>query len=257
MTQISNFPPVTISNSESRILSSSIVEQDNHIHVSFPLGYAKSDASYPVVYVLDGDFFFELVTGTIRFLKGQRIPESLIVGICYGTQLEDEGNQRTRDYTPSVEEEYPGSGGAANFLRFMREELIPFIDSNYRTDSSDRTIVGGSFSGLFTLYALLHSPETFQRYVALSPSLRWSKRLMFDCEKEFAARRSTLPAKLFLSVGELESLERMLAPVKDFASILERRNYQGLDVTLNIIEGETHLSAQVNALLKGMRAVHP
>ena len=79
---------------------------------------------------------------------------------------------------------------------------------------------------------------------------------MFEYEKEFAAHRSTLPAKLFLSVGELESPERMLTPVKDFASVLSHRNYQGLDMTLSIIEGEMHLSAQMAALLKGLKAVH-
>ena len=67
-----------------------------------------------------------------------------------------------------------GGGGAEKFLGFIRDELIPFVDSNYHTDPGDRTLVGDSLSGLFSLYALSQCPETFNRYIAGSPALGWT-----------------------------------------------------------------------------------
>jgi len=63
--------------------------------------------------------------------------------------------------------EWPLAGGADNFKKFMQEELVPFIDSNYRTVKNDRTIAGLSFGGLFAAYVLFAEPSLFQRYILI------------------------------------------------------------------------------------------
>ena len=79
-----------------------------------------------------------------------------------------------------------GSGGAAGFLRFLRQELIPSIDAEFRTNEGDRTLYGHSFGGLFAIHALLNGEETFQRFITGSPSLWWDDEVTFQHEEAYA-----------------------------------------------------------------------
>ena len=153
------------------------------------MNYAESDEKYPVLYVLDADMLFGWVTALVREAASLRAvgyptagfvpPNLIVVGIGYPMTVRRQPklafSLRTRDQTPTKnpwDKEWGGiSGGAKNFLRFIRDELMPCINSNYRTDPTDSTIVGHSLGGLFALYVLFHEPDTFRRYVASSPSL--------------------------------------------------------------------------------------
>ena len=79
------------------------------------------------------------------------------------------------------------NGGAANFLRFIREELQPFIDKEYPTIPSDRGYFGDSLGGLFGLYALFNEPETFNRYIIGSPSIWWDEKAIVKQAEKFIA----------------------------------------------------------------------
>ena len=164
---------------------------------------------------------------------------------------------RLQDLTPTQTE--AGTGKAEEFLRFIQKDLIPYVDANYRTEPTDRTIVGQSLAGLFSLYALFHAPETFNRYVVSSPSLWWDNRVAFEYEEEFAREHSELPVKLFLSVGELEEQEwpgiGMVSNVQDLHKKLEDRNYAGLEMHMVLLEDETHSSVFPSAFTKGLKTV--
>lgn len=93
---------------------------------------------------------------------------------------------RTRDLTPSHAmlgtggKPVPGfatSGGGLNFLTFMRTELVPRIDSAYRTEPY-RILVGHSFGGITAINALYTMPTVFNAYVAIDPSFWWDGRLL-------------------------------------------------------------------------------
>jgi predicted alpha/beta superfamily hydrolase len=242
---------VMIPGTELRTLYSSVTSKDYTIYVALPAGYSSSGDTYPVVYLLDGDMWFGLTTGMVPILAFEgSLPELIIVGIGYGTHDIDEWFElRERDL----------SSGAGEFLRFIQEELMPYIDSNYRTDPTDRTIVGHSLGGLFTVYALFHAPETFDRYIAASPALWWDDRVAFDYEENFARDHSELPVRLFLSVGELEEEQfpgaRMVSNLEEFHANLESRNYDGLEIEMVIMEDETHGSVISGAFSRGFRVV--
>ena len=169
---VASVAEVTIPGTEVRTLHSSVTDKDYTLYVALPASYSSSSDAYPVVYLLDGDMWFGLTTGianvlgipTLLGLEG--LPELIIVGIGYATHdvLEWFG-VREGDLSPAV--------GAGEFLSFIQQELTPYIDSNYRTDPTDRTMLGHSLGGLFSLYALFHAPETFNRYIAVSPSIYW------------------------------------------------------------------------------------
>ena len=65
---------------------------------------------------------------------------------------------------------YPEGGGADSFLAFFTEEIIPYVDENFRT-TKERILYGRSDSGLFTIYALLERPDAFSAYISSSPTV--------------------------------------------------------------------------------------
>jgi len=143
-----------------------------------------------------------------------------------------------------------GSGDAPKFLKFLKAELVPFIESNYRTDSSHRLLQGSSFGGLFTLYALFSDPAFFSGYIAASPAVPFAERDMFSREAEYARAHKELPAKLYLAVG---GAEQLTDPVKEFMQILSSRKYKGLRLEMRVIDGERHAGNKPETFNRGLR----
>ena len=136
-----------------------VTGQEYVIHIMLPSKYERSNKRYPVLYLQDSQWDFPLVTA----LSGQQyfdgfIPEIIIVGITWGDVNPNPDSLRARDYTPTREPRSPQSGGAGKYLSFIKSELIPFVEENYKTDRNDRILMGCSLGGLFTLYALFAEP---------------------------------------------------------------------------------------------------
>lgn len=228
---------VIIPRTETIRLHSSAGDRDYNIYISLPDAYSFSPVAYPVVYLLDGDITFIWATEYSRWLSsGDVLPEMIIVGI-------DNSSRRSRDLLPEYE-------GVGKFLTFIQEELIPYVDDNYRTKPTDRTLAGVSDGGLFTLYALFHSSETFNRYIVTTPALSRDD-LIFKYEGEFASNHSELPVKLFLSIGGRENTIHL----KELFERLEGRNYDGLDMNMVIIEDQGHVTTIIQGFIDGLRAV--
>jgi predicted alpha/beta superfamily hydrolase len=260
---VARYPRATIPGTEVRHVHSDIVGEDFEISVTLPLDYTPSDAKYPVLYLTDADMWFAGATQIIRFMQvREELPQMILVGIGYGTEDPREWRTtRRRDLTPTQvsDDELGVSGGAAAFLRFIREELMPLVNENYRT-SSDNTLAGGSLGGLFALYALFHAPDTFQRYIIVSPSIWWGDRVTLEYEAGYAADHSDLPAMVFMSVGGLEeppgSESQMISNMKELAERLRRRNYPSLHLETIVFDAETHVSVIAAATSRGLRVIY-
>src|SRR5690348_15093389 len=139
-------PRTTIYGTEERTLVSTIVGQEYHLSIALPESYATSNQPYPVVYVLDGDLLFGMATALTPFTHWfTGVPEVIIVGISYAmTNIDQWVELRERDFKiPEVRDAPPNS--AANlFLDALTQEMIPFIEANYRTNPSDRCLYGYS-----------------------------------------------------------------------------------------------------------------
>lgn len=259
-------PPVTLPGTEVRLLHSSNVNQEYKLFVSFPSGYDGSEDRYPVLYVTDANWLFS----SFLHLHGLPIPPMIIVGIGYPTDDSAEIFRiRARDFLPTkneederiIKEEYKmsiESGGGHQFLSFIRDELFPFINDQYRTKSDDRALFGWSYGGAFGLYTLFNKPDTFNRYILSAPDLGWDNELCFQYEQQYAAKQSDLPVKLFFGVGSLDEgviTDRNVSTLFRFHAILKSRNYERLDMSLKIFEGETHSSGVVPTVSWGLRAV--
>jgi predicted alpha/beta superfamily hydrolase len=264
------FPRVTIPNSEVRILPSSHVHQDFQILVALPHGYADTGRAFPVLYLLDANLNFGTVTETVRLLSVfQQLPEMIVAGIGYPVDgIFETSRFRTRDLTPTEVEgwderardlpavpEAAGSGGAPAFLRFLREELVPFINASYRADGGDQALFGHSFGGLFALFVLFHEPGTLNRYIISSPAIWWDEGVIFSHEATCAATNSDLPARVFMSAGSLEGAPDAGSLMMRLANTLQGRNYAGLELTTHVFEEETHLSVVPATISRGLRVV--
>jgi len=245
---------VTIPDTEVRQLKSSATGRNYDIYVSLPSEYAQNPKTkYPILYLLDGQWDFKLLHSIYGGLHYDGfVPEMIIVGITYSGANPDYNSLRAMDYTPVKDTSIPGSGDAPKFLTFLKEELMPFIETSYPVDASRRILMGSSFGGTFTLYAMLSEPELFSGYVAASPAVVYGGRFAFKQEAEYASKRQDLPVRLFLSVGELEDLEQ---PVQAFMQVISERSYTGLKMETLTISGERHSSNKPEAYNRGLRFV--
>ena len=270
-------PEVTLFSTEKRILHSKIINDDFEIYVSLPYKYSNTDTTYPVLFCLDANVKFGLISNVVNNLGTltRELPEIIVVGIAYPIKgLEDWVINRNRDMTPTSVPEHEKywvdrlskatgrddivvkSGEADKFIAFIHKELIPFIESEYRVSSRDRALHGTSLGGLFTLYALFQHPETFQRYFAGSPSIDWDEAYMYNLEKNFGKSHNDLSARLFMCVGGLES-EKYINNMNKMADLLlDSQNYPNLEVEIIIFENETHGSTVSASIARGLKMLY-
>lgn len=256
-------PPVVLPNTEQRTFESSSNGIDYKLYVALPAGYDTSQVSYPVVYLLDADYSFAISRNIVEHLADRGdLPHAISVGIAYAGPRRYRLN-RTRDYTPTRvatggygPQYQAASGGGPPFRRFIREELIPFIEGEYRA-SDTRVLVGHSYGGLFGAWMLLNERDLFDGYVIVSPSLWYDDKYLFDLERRHAELGKDLPARVYLTVGSRErnGAHDMVGDLSRFAQSLEERGYPGLRLRWDIGEDETHNSIFPGALSDGLRFV--
>jgi uncharacterized protein len=237
-------------NTTIEFITSEIVADSFFILVSVPDGYYSNDKRYPVIYVLDGDIAFGMAASIVRYLQiGENIPEFIVVGIGYGSLTKSAAKNRLRDYRPTE------TGGAENFLKFLNEELIPSIDSKYRTILGERTINGYSIGGLFGLYTLFTKPETFNSYIIGSPNLSWDNYSIYSFEENSIEKIGDKKIKIFISIGSEESEERYFNPVDSLVTKIQQRNYTGVELEAKVFDGSTHLMGPPESLTHGLISV--
>ncbi len=167
--------------SHSLQIESETLNETRDIFVHLPEGYEDADRRYPVLYVLDGESIFTFAVGAVEFLSTSRMPEMIVVGIP--------NSNRERDQWVSLEPD----GGYIKFVDFLESELIPYINTHYRTQSFQ--IFYGFCSGSSTcLWILLTRPEMFKGYIAAGTGF---DQTWYDLAKEKFGKRSSLKKSLF------------------------------------------------------------
>lgn len=261
---ITSLPRATLLFSEARSFPSSIMGVTYQISTWFPPNYPEANRRYPVIYLLDGESSLGLVSGiAFGLIWDQVIPDCLIVGVGHDVDTMEEWWQaRAVDLNPPENPEVAApewmrpfkNRRAPDFLRFLKNELIPFIESTYQADPADRCLAGYSWGGQFSIYALFHEPELFQRYFIGSGI--WEHMLpdYLAYEEQLARQRKSLPVRAFFSVGSLEDDQAPYFP--QFIEALKRRNYDDFCLESLVIEGAGHGSGGAVAYIQGLRALY-
>jgi len=241
-------------------LDSAILHEKRTIQIALPRSYADSHGytRYPVLYLLDGQMFFEAVTGDVRYLSSDaspHIPEMIVVGIP--------SEQRVRDSSPTHslkgplgkdDPVYEVSGGADQFLRFLTEELAPCIDRTYST-SGYRVLAGYSFTGLAVVHVVFTRPQAFNGYLAIDPSWWWDDYLLEKEASEFIASAKVERRELFVTTTTNNPPEQYLPKLRyvdTLSAMLSARAVHGLHFGMKIYDDETHHSLTLRSVRDGL-----
>jgi predicted alpha/beta superfamily hydrolase len=236
-------------------LKSAVLGEERTILVRTPTGYDASKTRYPVLYMTDGDAHIGHTSATVEFLaRNGRMSELIVVGIT--------NTDRTRDLTPTHvattaaslggAAQFPTSGGADKFLKFIETELIPDIEKRYRTQPY-RILAGHSFGGLFAVHAMLSRPELFNSYIAVSPSLQWDDELEVKKATEFFKDRKEFNATLFVSLGNEPG--DIGEGFDAFRRLLNNTKVKGFEWQAEKMEDEDHGSVVLRSHYAGLRKV--
>jgi predicted alpha/beta superfamily hydrolase len=187
------------SSKKSLRIESEILEECRKILFRLPQDYKGSDISYPVLYHLDaakrishfGPSFYT-IADRVEAMASEGIPQMIVIGIP--------NTNRDRDMIPAETEYHPQGGGTGDFLAFITQELIPFVDKKFRT-SKERVLYGRSDSGLFALYALLENPRAFSAVISASPTVGLFPLLIRTRTREMFDEHPHLTNKLYISYG--------------------------------------------------------
>lgn len=244
------------------------------LFVSLPASYADNPQKhYPVVYVTDADYGFAMLRSIGRRMNnaGPRVEEFILVGLSYGTG-EDPIASRRRDYTPTPRgpSEAPADalhGESLKYRDYIQSAVFPFVEQRYRTMPDRRVFVGHSYGGLLGAQILLTRPDMFSRYLLGSPSFWFDKGYLLKQAPALLDGRPNLKAKVFMYVGEFEALRKgdrrymqevdMVADNAAFSAMLRARQYPGLELSDEVLEGEDHLSVAPQGFTHGLLDLLP
>jgi predicted alpha/beta superfamily hydrolase len=235
---------------ESLELVSKTMQETRRINVYLPDGYQQDQSkTYPVIYMPDGgiaeDFLHIAGLMQVSIANGTMRP-FILVGI--------ENTVRRRDLTGPSDSDLdkkaiPNLGGADLYRHFLTKELIPEIEQRYRT-TQERALVGESLAGLFTIETLFHTPEMFQTYIAIDPSLWWNDQALTARFAEKLKTNPQLAKNLYFASSGQRGMEQV---IKSFAEMLKLQQPKGLNWTYEHFAKETHATIYHPAALIAFR----
>jgi len=218
-----------------------------------------------VLYLLDGDGHFHSVTGLLQIMGAGIngtfvLPEMIVVAIP--------NTDRTRDLTPTtVTRDAQGnpqpflrtSGGNPNFFSFLTRELIPHIESRYRT-APYRVLVGHSFGGITAINALYTIPTAFNAYVAIDPSLWYDNQVLLKQARERLSRPGLEGRALFVGQANTINPDDSTANVHfgsivQFNSVASTYNRSGLRYAYQYYPSDDHGSVPLIAEYDALRFI--
>lgn len=254
--------PIKANLGEIVTLHSNILNEDRKLLIYAP---EKSEKRYQVIYVLDADNHFNQMVEYSKYLSRQdvyAIPPLIVVGIT--------NTDRNRDLTPSHsildyfgkadtsgKSPYKNSGGNEQFFQFIQKELLPYVNSNYKTLPYS-IFAGHSFGALTVINCLINHPDLFNAYIAASPSFWWDQKFLLKVADKKLKTTTVLPKTLFFSDGNegASSDPQFHTDVLKFDSLLKKQNIKGLDFKYTGYPNESHMAVPIISYYDGLRFVY-
>lgn len=230
---------------------SNILKEERSIKIQLPESYNPgSDDKYGVIYVTDGEWAMNLFSFIYKFAQDENyVPPAIIVAIP--NKYINNKNQRGRDFLPVDVSGQAKSVGAGNFLSFIKNELIPYINNKYPTNGTN-SIYGHSYGGVFVLYTLLTEPQLFKAYYTSDAPFSWNKDYLI---KMAGRKLKNLPAgKFFWGAGREQDYKEQGTGRLD--SLLKLKAPKGLHWKMVVYKNETHNSVRLKAIYDGLKFVY-
>lgn len=174
----------SIASVETKKIQSKFLKQERELLIYTPVDYDwRVNEYFDVIYVFDSQNreFFDYSTSIISFLPNNG-KSFIVVGIT--SPFNEELNYgRNNDLLPVLTTEDSKkrfgtySGNADNFLEFISNEVVSYVNNNYRTLNT-KIAVGHSLSASFLLYSIINKPNLFSNYIAISPNLAYDNEFL-------------------------------------------------------------------------------
>ncbi len=185
-----------------------------------PHDYDQTDRRYPVLYLQDGQNLFDehapfgnwALDKKLAVMAERGCGDVIIIAIDHAEE------DRIKEFTPSTKTKL-GRGDGKRYVRFLAENLKPFVDEHFRTlpDRDNTGIGGSSMGGLISIYAGLMFPRLYSKLMIFSPSLWVAPNIYADAKP----LRKPLDTRIYIYGGGAESAT-MVPNIQRFMSALEK-----------------------------------
>ncbi len=268
---------------ESYRFTSPSMRRDYDITVGLPASYADSTTKrYALLVVTDGNDYFPLVFHAANTVHG--VDEVIVasVGAPFAEGRDAFTRRRVHEFSPTgwaMTDPFgqivsagckafklaPADcvGGAPKFLAMIVDEIIPRLAEKYRIDRDRLGLFGVSAGGFFASWAIFQEKSPFHTYIISSPAMAYGDGDILRQEARYAETHKDLPARVYLSFGTLEIDDPMLEGIGHIVSgtarlsaALRGRNYPGLTLYNETLQGLGHEDAPGTAAVRGIRLLY-
>ncbi|PKV51530.1 putative esterase [Aquimarina sp. MAR_2010_214] len=208
-------------------IKSSILNQDRTIQIYTPDGYSDSEQEYPVLYILDGQWYFLSGVSIQKALRTPgAIPEMIIVGI-------NNSNSLRRTLFGDENEK---------FTNFLIHEVVKYIDSNYRTNK-ERVIFGWEAAAYYISELILKESEVFNGAIITDGGYA----------SEDLVNKFTSKEDVYLFMANSRKDIYYISSTEAFHEILKKNNPKNLIWKYDLFNDEVHETLGHLALYKGLK----
>ena len=245
---------------KTKVFDSLKLKREQEVSIYLPDSYQHSAKKYPVIYVLDGTFLLPTAINTMQMrAKRDLMPESIVVGLTTNSNTTRFSiampAKRANDDKRIIFE----NGSPESFLAFMSQELMPFMQKNYRT-AKHNTLIGMSPTVGPLLVDYFDEQPIFKGYIALAADpdkYTVDGELISDKIVKIAKKNNT--SKFYISRGALDLQGRNDDLKNTFLKLQKDTKQHGIEknVMVDIIDGGEHYSSGLEGINNGFRHIYP
>ncbi len=225
--------PITIGTNYT--IKSAILNQDRTIQIYLPEDYHQSKEKCPVIYVFDSQkYFLNAISYQQNLRFNQETPGFIVVGI------KTVNNERAKLYNTE----------SLNFSNYLENELIPFIDSNYRTLKPERVFFGWERAAAFGVEMFASKPNLFKAYFLASPTFLTAERI--SEVGKLLDKTASLNNYLYFTLGDVEVWS--LESTNSLAELLNNKANGMLRWKYDLFKDENHYSTTIVTMNKGLKS---
>jgi len=231
-------------------INSKYLKEQRKVYVRLPRGY-QTNSKYSAIYVLGSrKLTMKIIRETDSLYRANQLPKVIVVGIPHKN-----AQTRKRDLTPDflkqdLKAAHSALGQASQFLDFLDQEVIPFINAQYATNAR-RLLVGHSREGLFVINTLKTKPSLFTGYLALSPALWRENNLFVNKFKDHLQKSSSISSFLFMSMGRQE-VKKMTQAFDQLTQVLKQYAPKKFTWKSSYTPNATHQTNHLRSVRQGI-----
>jgi len=216
-------------------IKSSILNQDRTIQIYVPEDYHQSNEKCPVIYVFDSQkYFLNAISYQQNLRFNQETPGFIVVGI------KTINNERGKLYNTE----------SSTFSNYIENELIPFIDSSYRTLKSERVFFGWERAAAFGVEVFASKPNLFKAYFLASPTFLTAERI--SDVGELLDKTPSLNNYLYFTLADVEAWS--LDNTNSLAALLNDKAEDKLSWKYDLFKDENHYTTTIITMNKGLKS---